>query len=204
MNLRKKWILDNKDKLHVGGRYTKTTLFLLPILGVYYKDFMYDKSYLVNCFISNNLDNSEIILILHNEEYEPIISLVQRLTCNSLFSESWTDNDDKETVLSFDLKKNWNIDFKRFVRGRYSLFSAELKEKLIKCYGTLSAPDHKASVYDAIVPSKQKKEALSEFLGTDIKELPNGEVLDIPRLEIEQYYTYKNLEELYGVRQMDK
>ncbi len=198
MNLRNKWQEDNKNELHIGGKYTKSTLFLLPILGVYYKDFMYDKNYLINCSI--NLENPKIMLILSNEDYEPITSLINRLTNDYHFSESWMDDENREIILSFDLE-DFNLDFRRFLKGRYSTFSEGLKKRLVKCYGTISAPGYKASVYDAIVPTEEKRKALAEYLGEGIKDLPNGEVLDIPSPQIEQYYTYKNLEELYGVKQ---
>lgn len=203
MNLRNKWSEDNKEQLNVGGRYTKTTLFLLPILDVYYKDFIFaEKEYLINCHI--NLELSELILILHNEEdYEPILSLIYRLTNDSLFSESYTDNENREIILSFDLSRGWESDLNKFAKGRYSLFSEQLKKKIGKYYGKGSAIDHKASMWDSINPSDEKKKALIEFLGVDddvdITELT--EVMDKPTMTIEEYKNLKQLQEIYGVKQ---
>ncbi len=200
-NLRNKWNEDNKEQLNIGGKYTKSTLFLLPILDVYYKDFIFaEKDYLINCHI--NLESSELIVILHNEEdFEPILSLIYRLTNDSLFSESYTDNENREIILSFDLARGWESDLNKFIKGKYSSLSEQLKKKLVKCYGKGSAIEHKASMWDAIYPSDDKKKALIEFLGADDVEITElTEVMDKPTMTIEEYKNLKQLQEIYGVK----
>lgn len=202
MNLRSKWSEDNKEHLNMGGKYTKTTLFLLPILDVYYKDFLYaNKQFLINCHL--DLEMSELIVILNNEdsEFEPLTALIYRLTNDSLFSESYTDNEDKEIILTFDLTKGWLSDLNKFKKGAYSKFSDVLKRKLVKYYGEGSSTDHKSTIYDSIYPTDEKKKLLISFLGVDVPVSELTEVMDKPNLEIEQYKNLKQLQEIYGVKQ---
>ncbi len=201
-NLRNKWLEDNKEQLNAGGKYTKSTLFLLPILDVYYKDFIFaGKEYLINCHL--NLDKSELIVILHNEEdFEPITSIIYRLINDSLFLKSSEDNENREIILSFDLKKGWMSDLNKFIKGEYSLLSEQLKKKIVKCYGKGSRDDHRASMWDAIYPSDEKKNALIKYLGADdVKITELTEVMDKPTMTIEEYKNLKQLQEIYGVKQ---
>ncbi len=208
-NLREKWAEAHKDKLLIGGKYTKSALFLLPIIGVYHKDFIFAaKNFLINCHI--NLDNRELIIILYNEEYEPITSLIQKITNNPLFSESWYENQDKEILLSFKLSGRYKFsseknvmkdDFDNFIAGKYSKLSIELKDLLVKAYGATNViGSHKASIYDALYPTTGKRHALAKEYAVDIREIP-AEVMGCPDLNIEQYKSYKELEAIYGIKQ---
>lgn len=207
-NLREKWSKANKGELLIGGKYTKCTLFLLPILGIYHKDFIFaEKNCLINCHI--NLDNRELIVILYNEEFEPLTSLIQKITNNPLFSESWLENQGEEILLSFKLSGRYKFssredvmkaDFDNFVAGKYSRLSDELKEILGKAYGTTPVlGSHRASIHDALHPTTEKRYALAKEYDVDIRDVPS-EVMGAPNLNIEQYKSYKELEVIYGIK----
>lgn len=202
MNLRERWIKENEEKLRVGGKYTKTTLFLLPILELCYKDFAFGaKNYLINCHIEN-LQNPKIICILSNrfdKPEEPFISLLQRLSYHYSFSESWYDNENEEIVFSFDVNKKFLKDYEYFLQGRYSLFSDDLKKRLVTAYGAVTGPKHLVNIWDAIYPSDKKRMAIAENLGINVELMPFGEVFDPPEIEIERYYTINDLKLKYGI-----
>ncbi len=204
MNLRDKWNAENTEKLHVGGRYTKSTLLLLPLLGIFYKDFnSLGVSYLVNCHIKD-LENREIILILKNdiEENSFLENLIQRLSYNHYYKDSNYDGpESQEVVLSFILDKRWELDLMRFVKGEYSWMSDEAKEILTskEYYGKNTAGGfmNTASVYEILHPTKEHLERLERYLDTQVV---TSEVWSRPIKQIEEYKTYKQLEELYGIK----
>lgn len=207
MNLRDKWTKDNAEKLHVGGRYTKSVLLLLPLLGIFYKDFnSLGISYLVNCHIKD-LEKRKIILILKNDiecENSFLENLVQRLSYNHYYKDSWYDGpDNQEVVLSFEMDEKWEMDLMRFIKGEYSWMSDGAKEILTskEYYGKNAAGGfmNTASVYEILHPTKEHLERLERYLDTTVV---TSEVWSRPIKQIEEYKTYKQLEEFYGIKQV--
>ncbi len=101
--------------------------------------------------------------------------------------------DDKDVVLFFDVPKKFRKDFELFILGKYSEFSAEYKELLVKSYGKGRASGFSAvtklpqvSIYDVISPLKETKRKFEEILNVS-KGIEIKEVFDPPDLMEEEF-----------------
>ena len=198
MSLRNTWKEDNRINLHTDALYTKTTLFILPILGYTYRDFSFSgKNYLINCYISD-IKKPKLYCIFDNTHDSDDLKLVQaRLTTNFLFTSSYLDNDGLELVHTFNLGTDFEDDYYKFLDGKYSKFSRDLKDLLTFAYGRNSEVGYKASVYEAIYPIESKRKKIAEVLDVELSEIV--EVFDKPDLKIEYYQSYSDL-----IKQYDK
>ena len=73
MSLRREWLKRNNKIIHGKIQHTKSTLFIMPMIGYKLEDF-FDVtghiSFLINCYIDP--DNEKIIIVLDNAEDENI------------------------------------------------------------------------------------------------------------------------------------
>lgn len=193
MNLRNSWKDSNKNVLHTESYFTKTTLFLLPILGYTYRDFFINnKNYLHNCYISD-LDKPKMYCVFDNSEQNDSLTIVQnRLIGNYSFVSRYFDNDNLELVYSFNLGSDFEDDFYKFLDGQYSKLSKDLKDILIFCYGKQTdVTNFKSTIYEAIYPTDDKRITIAKALGVEVSEIK--EVFDKPDIRVELYKKYEDL-----------
>jgi hypothetical protein len=115
---------------------TEATRFVLPML--YTKDrndnFFITKNF-ENCFIGDGRhpELGKKIFLLYN--YQMTIDYVKFEHAIELLPDFSTDYDDssqRQVMYVFDIPEEHKEDFKYFLKGEYSNFSEELKEKILK------------------------------------------------------------------------
>lgn len=188
MSFRVEW----KNKNDIKGN--KTTIFLLPTFG-YSKSFY--TQYLIDCYIKD-ITSNQIVICFQNVDDIRLTEQIYRLCAHHGFQESYTDDEDKELVILMSIDKEFYLDFKRFLEGRYSKFSNNLKDLLMKQNEGKTGKDHKVSVFDVLYPKEEKATQIAEYLDVNINEIPN-ELLDKPNLEVELYKTIEELKN-YAVK----
>jgi hypothetical protein len=150
-------------------------------------------------------DNPKVVLIFDNIDYDPLKEDVWRITNLPEFIDSEFGDDEKEFIIWLSIPEEYLLDFKLFKEGRYSKFSDKYKEVLIKSYTSKRGEGFSrksglpnVSVYDAINPNKELRDAMAEHLNTKEKIV---EVLDAPKLEEEEF---KNVSEIYDKTGQDR
>lgn len=175
---------------------TKTTQFLLPILGFQLSSYpnQFISSYIIH---SREAELPKIVVTFENisdkhEDFEIFKMHIYKMQNIPEFRDdlSTYDDEDKELVLVFDLKKEFIKDYELFIQGKYSKFSDKLKDLLIKVYGKGQAPGHKASMFDTLYPKDEKRKLLADHIGYD-DYTKLEEVLDSPDLNFEVYRSTK-------------
>ena len=114
---------------------TKSTLFVLPMLGGERKLYFYD-NLLINCFIGLP-DHEGCIALLYRWSGDPLFDKFEKAL--KKFSNYITDYvPDKHSELImfvFDVPKKHIKNYKKFLNGKYSELSAEYKENTLKFHG---------------------------------------------------------------------
>ncbi len=192
MNLRNSWKKINKINLHTDNFFTKSTLFILPILGYTYNDFKFSGvQYLINCHVLD-IKKPKLFCIFDNTIHsDDLMARQNKLIGNYSFSQRFDDNDGKELVFTFDIGTDFEDDYYRFLDGKYSEFSTDLKDLLFFAYSKQSLPGYKASVCDAIYPTDSKRRAIAKELDVELSDIK--EVFDKPDIRIEMYKPYEDL-----------
>lgn len=195
MCLRKKIIKENELSL------TKCGLFLLPTIVIGNRPLSrYECTGLIEVYITNK---AELISIYENLDTEIINMQIYKLTNDSSFLDHGENKD--ELFVINEIPKKFIKDYKLFLDGKYSEFSEELKERLIKINGKSTfkvggSLNKKGlpglTVYDMINPSVEKRKELADILGVDVKLVK--EVYDPPKLENELYLKLDKFKEKYG------
>jgi len=180
----------------------KSKVFLLPLLQTPLLHINNEVNYLIDVLIVQE-GFPQIVVIFDNVDYEPLKMDIYKLQNCPEYIDAVFDDSDKEVVMFFDIPKDYREDFELFTQGKYSRFSHKYKEMLTKKYGEsrmLSFSSEtklpNVSIYDAIYPTQERKEALSSALKCDIKEI-NDEVLSPPEVELEEYKTIEELKYTY-------
>lgn len=200
----KGWISGN------GIDYTKSTHFLMPMLGYQKNDFISHQdgsSFLINCHIYDT-DKPTLVLVLDNNiKGEIDVNLEMFLYKNDInnqFKEKVVEEDGQTILLVYELDERYYIDFYKFIEGRYSEMSQTYKSKLVGLYGRKSNnKDHRPSIFDVLYPTTAKRKQWAEYLGVDadlIKEVSSKpdmsyEVLK-PIEEIESILNQLELQEI--------
>lgn len=196
MSLRREINKNNKYK-------SKSKVFLLPMLKSPLLHVNSEVNYLIDVQVVQG-GFPQIVVIFDNVDYEPLTMDIYKMQNLPEYIDASYDDNDKEVVLFFDVPKDFKEDFELFTQGKYSKFSHKYKELLTRNYGEQRMLDFSkesklpnVSVYDAMYPTEERKKALSQALGCDVKDL-NDEVLSPPNLEFEEYKNIEELKEKYG------
>lgn len=195
MSRRKEYIEQEKVKLNY------TTIFLLPMLG-------FNKDFYPNEFISSYLidvTKPKLALCFENTDSEDLKECIQVLQNHVEFESMNYDDDEKEVVVILSIPEVHKSNYNNFKIGRYTLFDENYKEELMDVHGRVSGNGKAIMMIDAVHPSFQAKKFRAEKSGCDIKDLPNGEVMSIPDMDLELYCTTKELtkekaKRLYGIK----
>lgn len=152
----------------------------------------------------------QIVYVFDNIDYEPLKMDIYKLQVHSEFADIAYGDDCKEIIVYMNVPKKFRTDFDKFLQGKYSEFSEEYKQLLVKKYGegrqTGINPKNKlpnVSVYDAICPGVDQIKLLADCLSArgsrvdwrDIKEIVSS--IDI---DVEKFKTIEELEEEYGIK----
>ena len=167
---------------------TKSTHFLLPMLG-YRKSFY--TPYLINCYIVQG-DKPKLVAVFENSDYEPLIHALHKLAEHPSYNDCEYADDNKEIVLYFDVPTDFILDYRSFLEGKYSWFTAGYKDLLAHLSGRSSGSDYKVTVFDAIYPTEKKRKAIEVRLNATLE--ADAEVFDAPYLAEETYVPVSELD----------
>lgn len=204
LSLRRKIIEKKKIKP------TKCGLLLLPVLGhiVELKPkglFMREQmtKYLVDIYLID-AEQPKLVSVfddVENEKEEEFNWLMYKLTNDFTFFDHFKDSDSGELACINQIPKDFHKDYKRFLDGKYTEFSDELKDRLIAAHGRATNNSMRdnglpgLTVFDIINPSDRKKKQFADIIGTNVKNIK--EVYDSPNIEDEIFLTYEEFRTKY-------
>ena len=194
MSLRKKWLQNQKLISNNGIDHTKSTYFLMPMLGYQKNDFVSHgtkDNFLINCHI-DDLINPSLIIVLDNNKDVNLEMLLYKNDINSQFEGSALEEDGEQILLKYKLDSRYYSDFYKFIDGKFSEMSQTYKSRLIGLYGRKSNnQDHRPSIFDALYPTSSKRKQWADYLGVDVDMIK--EVSSKPDMD---YELFKSTEEL--------
>jgi hypothetical protein len=189
------------------GKYTKTTQFMLPAVGLNIRNRL-----IFNYFLNAYIEDKG-----HRHEYKrPIFVLFgvkdfkdkewQKVYVALVKSPNYIDDydcgiqDDKNLVMMvFQVPDEFEMDLYKFKRGRYSMFSEKYKDKFPKFVGDDEGVGKESIIWQVINKTEALKRQIEEEFGMDEGELDlptDGvvakEIWDIPRKNRE-YYRYEEV-----------
>lgn len=172
-------ILVHKDENSVvllSETPTKTSVFLLPLLGKTKTQLRYT-SYYSNTYLSK--DYKALLLVYRFTGTSMYKQFEQYMMTDSL-CVTHTDHDPYHVVYMFAIPREFREDVKHFVEGKYSKFSKKLRQRITKFYGNKDA-----SVIKVIDKDQDFKLQLEKSLGVELPE--DSELASKPDLSNEIY-----------------
>ena len=157
----------------------KSSVFIMPMFGATKDMFFYDNLF-VNAFVSL-------------EDGTPCVALLYRFSGNALFLKfeqalhqfsSFVKSVDPSpyfVLFIFDIPKKHIEDYHNFLGGKYSEFTPELKDKIIKFHGI----DNDSSVAEILYKSDKRRLRLQQRLGVEISK--TAELFDVPDIDEETF-----------------
>lgn len=153
---------------------SKTTTFLLPLLGKSKKQLKYN-SYFINAYLSKDLTHLYLLYrftgSIHYKEFE------QYMITDPLCVEH-IEYDPYHVIYSFKIPKEFKLDVECFLQGKYSKLSTTLRERIKKFY-VEDAP----LILGVIKKDKELKKKIEIDLGLSLPE--TSELASKPNLDIE-------------------
>ena len=161
------------------AKLTKSSLFLLPMLGGNRKLFMYDKLF-VNAFIAA-------------EEHKDCIALLYRFSGDTIFLKfeqalkkfrNFRDTFDPSpyfVMFVFDIPTDYKADYQLFIKGKYSEFSPVYKTRILD-FHNFNIHGQMAQI---LFKDEKRRLRLQEELNTEID--PDSELLSIIDVEQETF-----------------
>lgn len=161
------------------ARLTKSSLFLLPMLGGTRRLFMFDKLF-VNAFISA-------------EQYTNCIALLYRFSGDTIFLKfenalkkfrNFKDTFDPSpyfVMFIFDVPESYADQYELYIEGKYSKFSPEFKSKIMEFHG-FSIHGEMAQI---LFQDEKRRLRLQEELDAEIE--PGSELLSIIDVQEETF-----------------
>lgn len=186
MNLRRKIKDENKIKMN------RATLFLLPVIGQLsgLKSYMDYSRYFIDSYILDE-ESPKLVFCFDNEDAEDLNMIFYKLANDYTLVENGVDEDELFSV--HYLPTEYRKDYFKFKEGKFSEFSDNIKEKIMKGHQRTTAIDKRAnglpgaSVWDILNPSDKKKREMANYLGVHISTIK--ELIDPPDMELEKYLT---------------
>ena len=167
-----------KCELKVAPR-TKSSVFIMPMLSGSKELYFYNTLFL-NCFIATEDHPNSIILLYRFSGSALFLKFEQALKKFTTFKDM-IDPSPHHVMFVFDIPTKYKDDYNKFILGKYSHFSPELKAAIFKFHKT----DMHSSLGQILYKSEKRRLRLSQNLGMEIP--PDMELFDIPDAEDEIY-----------------
>ena len=167
-----------KCELKVAPR-TKSSVFIMPMLSGSKELYFYNTLFL-NCFIATEDHPNSIILLYRFSGSALFLKFEQALKKFTTFKDM-IDPSPHHVMFVFDIPTKYKDDYNKFILGKYSHFSPELKDAIFKFHKT----DMHSSLGQILYKSEKRRLRLSQNLGMEIP--PDMELFDIPDAEDEIY-----------------
>lgn len=182
------------------GKYTKTTQFILPAVGINLKNQLVFR-FFINAYVGDkgheNAYERPIFVLFGTEDVKNPYWLK---TYNALTeSKNYTTDydcgiqDNKHLVMMiFQVPKQFVDDYYNFKKGKYSKFSEEFKSKFPQYIKEGTGPEKESIIWQVINKADSlKREVEREFMMPEGSMNDAEEIWDIPRRNRE-YYRYED------------
>ena len=156
---------------------TKTSLFILPMLGGTKKLFMYN-SLFMNAFIGDHEFENHIVLLYRWSQDPLFMKFEQALTTFKTFVKRY-DPDPYHVVFVFTIPSRHKANYKRFLKSKYSLLNDIYKLKILEFHGM----EIDGALGQILFRSEERKLQLEEKLDAALPE--DSELLSLidPKIE---------------------
>jgi hypothetical protein len=164
--------------LKIANR-TKASLFIMPMLGGSKDLYFYDSLFL-NAFISTN-DGDLGIILLYRFSGSPLFLKFEQALKKFRWYKETLDPSPHHAMFIFNIPEKYKEDFNKFIIGKYSHMSPDLKEAIFKFFNA----DIHSSLGQILFKSEKRRLRLSQNIGAEV---PKGmELFDIPDPDEEVY-----------------
>ena len=178
-------------------RRTRTTLFLMPLIGVSETKIMeHHPKMFINAHIKDVIDK-EIVLVLNKLDFpEESTTFILLQSLNENFIECIED--EEEYLLYYRVPHHFHEDFEKIIEGKYSKTTDSYKSVILNIYGVeRNTKDHIPYMHDCLYPDDTKRKLYAKYLNVEVSLI--DEVSSRPRLkEYELFRTINQLKEDYG------
>tara|TARA_R100000951_G_scaffold94695_3_gene83522 strand:+ start:61 stop:798 length:738 start_codon:yes stop_codon:yes gene_type:complete len=169
---------ENSCLLKVAPR-TKASLFIMPMLGGN-KDLYFHDSLFINAFIGTDKEDSCIALLYRFSGTPLFLKFEQALKKFRCYRDV-VDPSPHHVMFIFNIPDNYIEDYDKFILGKFSELSPQLKEAILKFYNA----DLHSSLGQILFKSEKRRLRLSQNLGVKIPK--HMELFDVPNLDEEVY-----------------
>lgn len=160
---------------------TKTTTFLVPLLGRTKKQLRFD-SYFVNGFLS---EDKQYLHLLYRFTGTSVYKSFEQFMITDPLCVTHIECDPYHVVYVFRIPKEYKDDIEYFIEGKYSKFSKGLRQRITKFYGTETS-----NLMKIISKDKTLKLQMEKDLGISLPK--DAELASRPNLKYEiQDYEYE-------------
>jgi len=158
---------------------TKSSMFVLPMLGGERRLFMFD-SLFVNCFISSEKYKNKIILVYRFSGKGVFLKFEQALKQFRGFVDTF-DPSPHFVAFVFDVPDTHKENYVRFLNGRYSKLSPEYKDKILDFHDF----EIDGQLAQILFKSNKRRLKLETELGIELDD--NAEVYSVMNEEEEMF-----------------
>ena len=175
--------IDEKNKLLIlySTNPTKTTIFLLPILGGNLRQFEYD-SYFVNAYLDVSY---KFICLMYRFINTDVYKRFEHGIMTDPRCVSHMEHGTDHVVFFFKIPSSYDEDVQRFIRGEYSKLSDLLRE----CIIDFNYYEDSIYIFNILDQSEALRRNMEIVL--DVKLPKDAEVASKPDLNIEIYKPYE-------------
>lgn len=175
------------------GKFTKTTMFLLPALELNLS------SDIIKCIENVFIDDRNyehnytypIFLLLRMKDKKSFAAIYDKIKTNNNFRVDYNvgkKNGDDLIMLVFETPLKFHNDYRNFIKGKYSKFSKDYKSKFSQFIHIRSDKKEESIVWKIINKDPEfKKNIISEFMLNENFFSEEDEIWDIPRKQREVY-----------------
>jgi hypothetical protein len=158
---------------------TKSSIFILPMLGTHKTLFLYD-SLLLNAFIGIH-ETGDCIVLVYRFSMDPIfMKFEQALKQFSNFKET-IDIDPHHVVFVFAVPKRHQVNYQKFVEGEYSKMSNDYKIQILDFHDL----DLGGPIGQILFKNPKRKLQLEELLDVELED--DSELYSIMTPETEHF-----------------
>jgi hypothetical protein len=161
------------------ARLTKSSLFLLPMLGGTRRLFMYNKLF-VNAFIAAEQHEDCIVLLYRFSGDTIFLKFEQALKQFNSFKDTF-DPSPYFVIFVFDVPDSYKAQYDLYVNGKYSKFSPEFKSRIMEFHGF----NIHGEMAQILFQDEKRRLRLQEELAAEIE--PGSELLSIIDIEEETF-----------------
>ena len=161
------------------AKRTKSSIFIMPMLGGGRKLFFWNKLFL-NCFIKIE-DDKYCIALLYRWSGDPLFLKFERALAQFRDFKKVYDPTDNTIIFVFDIPQDYFLDFQHFINGKYSKLSGQYKIDILRFHNQ----PLEGEIGQVLYQDPHRKEELERLLDSPLNE--DTELLSIINIEEETF-----------------